>query len=210
MTSQEKELWYSLIQEYKFLFNSFTFRKGTQLNENIKDIKTRINISLDNNEFSLLKDHSKKPICQYLNSVIENNNHPLYQSFFNILTQLKDDLSWEYGYDEISEELKNKFAYTEVLGPEGPLISEDIILGMVLLAPDCHYPEHKHENIAETYLIISGDLIVNDQSLYTEGSLIHNSPGKLHELSTLDKPCLLAYAWTGDKETLNNYTMEFD
>ncbi len=123
---------------------------------------------------------------------------------------VKKQLTWEHGYKDIPEELAEKFAYAEVLGPRGPILFEELILGLVLLGPDCFYPEHRHNGIAESYICLSGWCEINHTKL-NKASCYYNAPDAIHYIKTGSKPCLLAYGWQADNpKDLNHYTMELD
>ena len=50
--------------------------------------------------------------------------------------------------------LQNK-VYTEIIGPNGLLISETCRVGFLILGPDIYYPPHNHE-ATELYHTLSG------------------------------------------------------
>ena len=119
-------------------------------------------------------------------------------------------LTWEYGYEKVPKTLARKYAYCEVLGPQGPVVTDRLILGFVLFAPNTTYPQHHHKEIEESYISISGNWSENDQAVYAPGSLILNRSGDNHRITTGERdPCLLAYAWIGSAEKLTKPGMNF-
>ncbi|MAI47812.1 MAG: hypothetical protein CBC34_017700 [Hyphomicrobiaceae bacterium TMED74] len=54
--------------------------------------------------------------------------------------------------------LSEKFAYAEIVGPHGPVISHRLILGLLLFAPGCVYPAHSYDGITESYFCLSGSV----------------------------------------------------
>ena len=125
------------------------------------------------------------------------------QGMARALREVKDSLSWEYGYEKVSKSLGQKYAYCEILGPQGPVQCDTLILGFVLFAPNTTYPQHSHQDIEESYVSISGAWSENNTAVYAPGSLIFNRPGDEHRITTGDRdPCLLAYAWVGPGERL--------
>ncbi len=96
------------------------------------------------------------------------------------------------------------------VGPQGPVVTEHLILGLVLFAPSTIYPQHHHRDIEESYIAIAGAWSENDAAVYAPGSLILNAPGTSHRLTTgVFEPCLLAYAWLGAVERLHAPGMRF-
>ena len=111
---------------------------------------------------------------------------------------MRPHLVWQYGYEKVPRGLERKYAYAELAGPTGPVMTDEVILGLVLFAPGCTYPAHAHDGISESYICLSGAVSENDQGVYAPGSLVaeHN-------------PSLLCYAWVGDQEKLANQKMVF-
>ena len=125
------------------------------------------------------------------------------QGMARALREVRDELTWEYGYEKIPKALVHKYAFCEILGPKGPIPSEQLILGFVLFAPNTTYPQHSHDQIEESYISVAGSWSENDAAVYAPGSLILNRSGDEHRITTGDHdPCLLAYAWTGPSERL--------
>ena len=123
---------------------------------------------------------------------------------------VREHLSWLYGYDRIPKGLERKFAYSEIAGPNGPVLTDQVILGLVLFAPACTYPAHAHDGVTESYYCLSGAVSENHQGVYSPGSLIFNPPGHLHRITVSDlEPSLLAYAWIGPAEKLAGQKMAF-
>ena len=116
----------------------------------------------------------------------------------------------QFGYEKVPKGLEQKYAYTEVSGPHGPVVLDDLILGLVLFAPGCTYPAHAHDGITESYVCLSGAVSENDQGVYAPGSLIFNPPGHVHRITVSDvEPSLLAYAWEGPQDKLAGQKMRF-
>ncbi|MEL7092829.1 MAG: dimethylsulfonioproprionate lyase family protein [Pseudomonadota bacterium] len=112
-------------------------------------------------------------------------------------------LDWEYGYEKMPRGLARSYGYAEIAGPRGPVITSELIVGVVLFAPGCIYPAHSHAGITESYVCLSGAVSQNNQGVYAPGSMIFNPAGAKHRITVSDtEPALLAYAWTGPREAL--------
>jgi dimethylpropiothetin dethiomethylase len=106
--------------------------------------------------------------------------------------------------------LARKYAYAELMGPNGPVMSDKLILGIVLFAPKCTYPEHSHDGISESYICLSGSISDGNYSVFMPGSLLFNPPKRAHRVTTGDfEPTLLAYAWVGEPDKLAHQKMDF-
>jgi dimethylpropiothetin dethiomethylase len=152
-----------------------------------------------------------KPVVSYLSQISLENKAEAYKKIINQLKKLQGKLFWRYGYQNPSQEMIEKYAYTEIIGPEGPIYSKELIIGFVLLAPDFHYPKHKHSQIEESYLFLT-DKIFYNKAILTEGSFILNKAGKIHELkSAAEKPALILYSWRKQgKGSLKNYQLNLE
>ena len=90
------------------------------------------------------------------------------------------------------------------MAPQGPIQAEGFILGLVLFAPGTTYPQHRHDEIEESYISLAEAWSENDNAVYALGSLILNRSTQHHRITVgIRKPCLLAYAWIGPPERLS-------
>lgn len=156
------------------------------------------------------RDKQEKPVTKHLKRAMDNGRLERHAPFIRTLQTVIDTLTWEYGYEKVPRGLEKKYAYAELAGPTGPVITDDVILGLVLFAPKCTYPAHAHDGITESYICLSGAVSENDQGVYAPGSLIFNPPEHLHRITVADNdPALLLYAWEGTREKLANQKMVF-
>ncbi|MEM6356454.1 MAG: dimethylsulfonioproprionate lyase family protein, partial [Pseudomonadota bacterium] len=126
------------------------------------------------------------------------------------LERLTPRLAWLYGYDKVPRGLKDRFAWAELAGPQGPVESREVILGLVLFAPGCVYPSHAHTGITESYYVLSGSVSQNDDGVFAPGSMLFNPPGRRHRITVGQRdPALLAYAWVGQKNELADQKLSF-
>lgn len=150
------------------------------------------------------------PVTAHLSRALDLGERGVLQGMARALREVRANLEWEYGYEKLPKSLVNKYAYCEILGPRGPVKAGNLIIGFVLFAPSTTYPQHNHPQIEESYISISGSWSENNSAVFSPGSLILNTPGTKHRITTgaID-PCLLAYAWTGSKESLTSPGMSF-
>lgn len=153
-----------------------------------------------------------KPVVSYLSQISLENKTADYKKIIKNLKELSEKLFWRYGYQNPSQEMTEKYAYTEIIGPKGPIYSEEMIVGFVLLAPDFYYPKHRHSQIEESYLFLTGKTIYNKQAILAERSFVLNKAGKVHELkSDSEKATLILYSWIKKGEgSLKDYQLNLD
>jgi dimethylpropiothetin dethiomethylase len=168
-----------------------------------KRVRDRLSAAMAINPEIIKRDCEMKPVVAHLPRALDLGERGAMQGMARALREVKDNLSWEYGYERISKALSQKYAYCEILGPQGPVQCENLILGFVLFAPDTTYPQHSHKEIEESYISVAGAWSENNSAVFSPGSLILNRPGDEHRITTGDRdPCLLAYAWTGPEVRL--------
>jgi mannose-6-phosphate isomerase-like protein (cupin superfamily) len=96
------------------------------------------------------------------------------------------------------------YGYAELVGPGGPVRTEDLRLGVLLLGPGTLYPLHRHP-AEEIYLVVSGAADWRRGGGHFRprpaGSLVYHPPGEPHAMRTAGEPMLAVYAWTGDVAT---------
>ena len=151
-----------------------------------------------------------KPVTKHLTRALNSGKLNRMTGFTQAIEASSPALSWQYGYEKVPKGLEQKFAYAEFSGPAGPILTDEVILGVVLFAPKCIYPAHSHQGITESYVCLSGAVSENHQGVYAPGSLIFNPPNHSHRITVSDhEPALLSYAWIGPKEMLRNQKMVF-
>jgi Dimethlysulfonioproprionate lyase len=116
------------------------------------------------------------------------------------LCRASPSLAWRQTYSarQVEAEFLDNYGWAEILGAHGPLASERIACGFLLLGPATHYPRHRHE-AEEFYLPLSGTAAW--QQADTEwrerppGSAIYHASGEPHAMRTGSAPLLALYLW---------------
>ncbi|MBK0398797.1 cupin domain-containing protein [Limibaculum sp. M0105] len=151
-----------------------------------------------------------KPVTAHLKRALDQGRRESTQSVIRAIESVLPELCWLYGYEKVPKGLARKYAYAEFAGPHGPVVTSEVILGIVLFAPGCTYPAHAHEGLTESYYTLSGAVSENDDGVYAPGSLIFNPPGRMHRITVGDsEPSLLSYAWHGPSDVLAGQKMTF-
>lgn len=143
------------------------------------------------------------PVLAHFGRAIDRGAEGPLSGLIRALGRLADELPWQFGYEDVPEQLTRDLGWCELLGPRGPVRSQDLILGLVLLAPHTSYPQHSHDDIEESYVALSGEWSENDAAVYAPGSLILNRSDEQHRITVGHPgPCLLLFAWVGSPERL--------
>ncbi|ATX65465.1 dimethlysulfonioproprionate lyase DddL [Roseinatronobacter bogoriensis subsp. barguzinensis] len=208
MTS--RPAWVYLLRDFLEMYRMIPAGGSATIRAHQRLVRERISGVLRANPSLRDSDAAHKPVTAHLQRALDQGRGTPMSRVIRSIDGLRDQLSWQYGYEKVPRGLDQKYAYTELVGPTGPVPSDQIILGLVLFAPGCIYPAHAHDGITESYICLSGAMSQNDQGVYVPGSMIFNPPGQMHRITVADlEPSLLAYAWIGPPEKLVSQKMVF-
>ncbi|MHA3978597.1 dimethylsulfonioproprionate lyase family protein [Halovulum sp. GXIMD14794] len=202
--------WRYLLNEYYEFYRRMSSGGSDRIRSHQRAVREGISKALsDRPEVRLLPPVSR-PVTVHLRRALDLGRRYQMEGVIRAVDAVSPELSWQYGYDKVPKGLENRYAYAEIAGPHGPVVTDRVILGLVLFAPGCVYPAHAHDGITESYICLSGAVSENHQGVYEPGSLIFNPPGHMHRITVSDKePSLLAYAWVGPPEKLRDQKMVF-
>jgi dimethylpropiothetin dethiomethylase len=201
--------WVYLLREFDALYRYGSAGGSQAIRGHRKRVRDRLSAAMAMNPPLVPRQTETKPVVAHFARALDLGERGAMQGMARALRQVKDDLTWEFGYERISKSLSEKYAYCEILGPNGPVQYNKLILGFVLFAPGTTYPQHSHKEIEESYISVSGAWSENNAAVFAPGSLILNRSGDEHRITTGDRdPCLLAYAWTGPEERLAQPNMK--
>ena len=202
--------WRYLLHDFMDMYRVIPAGGSAAIRAHQRLVREKITAVLRRNPPLQETDSARKPVTAHLQRALDQGRSGMMSRVIRSIDGLQTQLSWQYGYDKVPRGLDQKYAYAELVGPTGPVISDQIILGLVLFAPGCIYPTHAHDGITESYICLSGAMSQNDQGVYVPGSMIYNPPGQMHRITVADlEPSLLAYAWLGPAEKLQSQKMVF-
>lgn len=200
--------WRYVLREYYNVYRFSSAGGSKFIGGHMRTVQSRLSrILASDPELNYVKPEIK-PVTAHFGRTLDNGEEERTHSFVRALSKIGSQLSWQYGYENMPRSLENKYAYSEIMGPRGPIVCDDLILGLVLFAPQCTYPAHSHKEIAESYYCLSGFVSQNNAGVYPPGSLLFNAPGYEHAITTSRyEPVLLAYTWVGEPEMLGKFQM---
>lgn len=201
--------WAYLLREINELYRG-TAAGSVKIRSHQRAVRERINKLLAADPPFSDRLPETKPVTAHLKRALDNGRRETTESVVRAVESVVPGLSWLYGYEKVPRGLSRKYAYAEIAGPQGPVLSDGLILGLVLFAPKCTYPAHSHEGLSESYYVLSGSVSENDDGVWAPGSVIFNPPGRMHRITVGDRePSLLTYAWHGPTEMLAHQKMVF-
>ncbi len=195
--------WVYLLREFEALYRYGSAGGSTAIRSHRKRVRDALSAVFGANPEIADRAPAARPVTAHLSRALDLGERAAMQGMARALREVRGALTWEYGYEKVPKALARKYAYCEILGPRGPIVTDRLILGFVLFAPGTTYPQHSHKDIEESYISVAGAWSENNAAVYAPGSLILNRSGDEHRITTGDvDPCLLAYAWTGPVEML--------
>lgn len=202
--------WVYLLREYYEMYLRSSAGGSDKIRSHQRVVREEISRLIDANPPLDIGAPTRKPVCAHLKRALDQGRLQRTATVIRAIESVTDQLSWMYGYERLPKHLSEKFAYAEIVGPNGPVVYSKLILGLVLFAPKCVYPAHSHDGITESYFCLSGAVSENDYGVYAPGSLIFNPPGHSHRITVAARePCLLAYAWSGSEDKITNQQLVF-
>lgn len=118
------------------------------------------------------------------------------------LQALAGRLQWRqtYGAADFDEDFLNGYGWSEFIGLRGPMPSERIACGVLLLGPGVVYPAHAHQ-AEEVYLPISGvaEWQRGDEPFkpVPVGQAVHHPTWMPHAMLVGAEPLAALYLWRG-------------
>ena len=111
-------------------------------------------------------------------------------------------LAWgqTYAAGDLGERFLERYGWSELIGLRGPIASDRLACGVLLLGPEIEYPPHSHA-AEEIYLPLAGtaDWLRGGEGWRRRrpGELIHHPSGIAHAMRTGEQPLLALYLWRG-------------
>ncbi len=202
--------WVYLLREFYEIYRFLSSGGSNQIRAHQRAVREAISRVMSSNGPIVRGAGIQKPVTGHLRRAFDEGRVERHSNIIRAIEAVQASIDWQYGYEKVPRGLKDKYAYAELCGPSGPVISEEVILGLVLFAPNCTYPAHAHQGITESYVCLSGAVSENHQGVYVPGSMIFNPPGQRHRITVSNRePALMAYAWVGPKDKLADQKMVF-
>jgi hypothetical protein len=146
---------------------------------------------------------SHLPVLRWLPE-IARDAAPFGVELVAAMYRVAPSLAWRQTYTakDLDRAFLDNYGWSEILGSgNGPLASERIACGFLILGPSTHYPRHRHE-AEEIYLPLSGTAAwQRGDALWQErapGALIHHASEEPHAMRTGGSPLLALYLWRSD------------
>ncbi len=118
------------------------------------------------------------------------------------LCRVAPSLHWRQTYTtkDLDPAFLDNYGWSEIVGAVGPLASERIACGFLILGPSTHYPHHRHA-AEELYVPLHGTAAWQQgDAVWRErppGTPIHHRSEEPHAMRSAGQPLLALYVWRG-------------
>ena len=209
-TLEDRPDWHYLLSEIYWIYRHSSSGGSRPIRAHHRTVRARLNRIIAHNPEVREDTPELLSVCMHLHRALENGKRFGTDAAVRSVEAVSHALVWRQGYRSMPGKLRDKYAYAEFLGPNGPVMADDLVLGCVLFAPGTIYPSHAHKGVTESYICLSGAMSQNNVAVYTPGSMILNTPDFDHKITSCAlEPTLLLYAWVGAPEDLANQEMMF-
>lgn len=139
------------------------------------------------------------PAANRLAQIIRReDSHPLLESFARHYRTLRWEQSYTRAQKLVPDAMLDGYCFAEIIGKQGPFISDRIRAGISILGPDIEYPQHHHQ-AEEIYVVLAGgaDFRVGDEpaARRVSGDVIYVAPNQPHGFNTTDDIMVIYYLW---------------
>jgi hypothetical protein len=150
---------------------------------------------------SRILEPARLPVCRWLDQMA-GEKAGLAGDVVRALRAASGRMQWRqtYGAGDFGAAFLNGYGWSEFIGLRGPIASERIACGVLLLAPGVVYPAHAHE-AEEVYLPIHGvaewQQGQGDFGPVPVGQAVHNAAWVPHAMRVGAEPLAALYLWRG-------------
>jgi mannose-6-phosphate isomerase-like protein (cupin superfamily) len=127
---------------------------------------------------------------------------PRIEALLAVFERHKKRLRWEQSYKKedglVPDAMLAGYGFAEIIGQQGPFVSDRIRAGIGVWGPDIVYPRHQHK-AEEVYLLLAGcaDFTVGAaaESRHSAGDVIYVAPNTPHGFRTTEQSLVVYYLW---------------
>ncbi|MBM3545627.1 MAG: cupin domain-containing protein [Alphaproteobacteria bacterium] len=156
---------------------------------------------------------SRKPVASFVREAVDLGRRGPLAEIAEAFAAVEPLATWlqnpNYSVENMGPGYVDRYGYVELIGPGRPVESADLLVGLLMLGPEMHYPDHAHP-AEEIYHVVAGhaEWWREGEGWHRKppGSVIHHTPMTRHAMRTRDEPLLALYCWTGDVEVYATMT----
>jgi len=139
------------------------------------------------------------PVLRYLPD-LKSHAPAFSHNLVNNIARAAPSMAWRRTYTEadVGAAFLQNYGWSEIVGTSGPLPSEQVACGFLILGPRIHYRRHQHE-AEEIYIPLVGTASWQQGDggwgECAPGTVIHHDRNEPHAMRTGSRPLLALYLW---------------
>ena len=130
--------------------------------------------------------------------------HPSARDLLETFLRHRHRLRWEQTYKKsdgvVPDAMLASYGFCEILGKQGPFVSERIRAGVGIYGPGIEYPKHSHRP-EEIYIVLAGtaDFMIGaaEGLRKVPGDVVYMKSNTPHGFCTGDEALVVYYLWQG-------------
>lgn len=127
---------------------------------------------------------------------------PQARTLMTVFERHKKRLRWEQSYKKeeglVPDAMLAGYGFAEIIGQQGPFVSERIRAGIGIWGPDIVYPAHKHK-AEEVYVLLAGSAEFTvgaaGERSYSAGDVVYVESNTPHGFRTTGQSLVVYYLW---------------
>lgn len=148
-------------------------------------------------------ERTRLPAADFLDDALARAI-PQTKSLLETFARHRSRLRWEQSYSKedgvVPDAMLAAYGFAEILGKQGPFVSESIRAGVGIYGPNIEYPIHRHHP-EEIYIVLAGaaDFMIGnaDGIRKTAGDVVFMKSNTPHGFRTCDEAFVVYYLWQG-------------
>lgn len=149
----------------------------------------------------LAVEQTHLPAADFLGAAIPTGNRQT-RALLETFERHKNRLRWEQSYRKednlVPDTMLEGYAFAEIIGKQGPFVSNRIRAGIGIWGPHIVYPRHQHR-AEEIYIVLAGAAEFKigeaDETSYKTGDVVPVESNAWHGFRTTDQILVVYYLW---------------
>jgi len=130
------------------------------------------------------------------------SDDPRTEALLDVFKRHRNRLHWEQSYkkeeDLVPDAMLAGYGFAEIIGQQGPFVSERIRAGIGIWGPNIVYPVHKHQ-AEEVYIVLTGSAEFTvgaaEEIRHNAGDVVFVESGTPHGFRTTGQGLVVYYLW---------------
>ncbi|MEM8872287.1 MAG: dimethylsulfonioproprionate lyase family protein, partial [Pseudomonadota bacterium] len=134
-TLQQAPDWRYLLREFYQLYRDMPTGGSEKIRAHLRSAREAISRTEREKPSMRWIEPTQMPVTAHLKRALDRGRMDRLEGTIRAIESVQPQLSFQLGYEKVPRGLENRYAYAELAGPNGPIVTPHVILGIVLFAP---------------------------------------------------------------------------